>query len=153
MNKCFCSEAKKPAIIFALFSLVCTILVLSGCLGIQEGARRGNLEFAVNDYNQSIRWGMIGRALAYIPQSNQEEFTKTAEKVFDNVSFADFEIRAILPDPEVTTAKVMINVGVYTKDSLKLVTVKQLQKWQKVNNKWYILNPDLEIFLKKLNSP
>jgi len=142
---------RKDAKILALIGLTSMLLLLSGCLGMQEGARKGNLDFAVNDYNQSIRWGMLGRALVYIPEPNQEEFIRTAEKVFDNVSFADFEIRAILPDAEIKTAKVMVNVGIYTKDSLKLVTVKQVQKWQKVNKRWYILNPDLEVFLKKLN--
>ncbi|RLB10097.1 MAG: hypothetical protein DRG59_00350, partial [Deltaproteobacteria bacterium] len=73
------------------------------------------------------------------------------EKVFDSVSFADIEVRAILPNEEITSAKVMINVGIYTKDTLKLITVKQVQHWQKIGDHWYIMDPDLEIFLKKLN--
>ncbi len=131
--------------------LLGAFLSLAGCMGMREGAKKGDLNFVVNDYIQSIRWGLLARALTYIPEDRQDQFIKTAENVFDKVSFADFDIRAILPDQEITSAKVLVNVGVYTKDSLRLVTVKQVQHWKKIEDHWYIMDPDLEIFLKKLN--
>ena len=131
--------------------LLGVFLVIGGCMGMREGAKKGDLNFAVNDYLQSIRWGLLARALSYIPQDQQDHFIKVAEKVFDSVSFADIEVRAILPNEEITSAKVMINVGIYTKDTLKLITVKQVQHWQKIGDHWYVMDPDLEIFLKKLN--
>ncbi len=131
--------------------LLGAFLSFAGCMGMREGAKKGDLNFVVNDYIQSIRWGLLARALTYIPEDRQDQFIKTAENVFDKVSFADFDIRAILPDQEITSAKVLVNVGVYTKDSLRLVTVKQVQHWKKIEDHWYIMDPDLEIFLKKLN--
>ncbi len=130
--------------------LLCSFFTLAGCMGMKEGARKGDLNFAVNDYIQSLRWGLLARALVYIPDDQKDHFIKTAENVFDKVSFADFEIRAILPDQEITTAKVMLNVGIYTKDSLRLVTVKKVQHWKKVEKHWYIMDPDLEVYLRKL---
>ena len=142
------NKAGKALLIFLLLSI---LLFIGGCAGMREGARKGDLNFAVNDYLQSIRWGLLARALVYIPHDQQDYFIKTAEKVFDNVSIADIEVRAILPNEQITNAKVMLTIGIYTKDNLKLVTVKQVQHWQKIKDHWYIMDPDLEIFLKKLN--
>ncbi len=143
---------KRNLFVAIMMSVVlCVFLSLGGCIGMREGAKKGDLSFAVNDYIQSLRWGLLARALTYVPDDQQEHFIKTAEDVFEKVSFADFEVRAILPDQEITTAKVMVTVSIYTKNSLKLETVKQVQHWKRIEKRWYIMDPDLEIFLQKLN--
>ncbi len=55
-----------------------------------------------------------------------------------------------MPDEKVLSATALVRVGFYGKESLRLQTIDQVQHWRQINGHWYIMNPDLKVFLREL---
>ncbi len=73
-------------------SIVALLLLASlGCAAIM-GNRRSDLTFAVTDYNQGIRWGILSNALVYVPEDKKGSFIEDMNRLYREVSIADFRM-------------------------------------------------------------
>lgn len=137
----------------SLKALKCTLIFLCifsllGCASLLQN-KKNDLDYAIERYNRALRWGAIRQALEYVPAEKRVVFMNRADKIYSQLSIADFELEMVDPDKDVKRATVLVHFKFYWKDSLSLLDLRQEQHWEKIQNHWYVIDPDLSAFLKK----
>lgn len=142
MNRSTCLRRRS---LLPLLVLVCAGW-LPGCASLERLDLTGNesrLELAQRQYTQSVRWGEIERASAFVADDARAEFLTNAPRLRE-IHFTDYTRGKLDVDEQVRSATITVTYRGYAPASLVELSGTETQIWEREENSTdWTVRPDL----------
>ena len=122
------------------------VACLAGCASLERLDVLGNesrLELAQRQYTQSVRWGEIERASAFVAEDARAEFLAHAPRLRE-IHFTDYARGKLDVDEQLRRATITVTYHGYAPASLVELSGSETQVWEREENatSWTV-RPDL----------
>ncbi len=138
-----------------------TVVAATLCVGILAGCgaaswnpdyllpsnRQAMVRERAESYTQSLRWGRLNEAIAFVIQEKQPAFKELLEQADPPYRFTSAEIESVKLGDVRSVVKVVVSYELYRPPSISERSVRETQIWHYVaeRREWFV-EPQLSVF-------
>ena len=132
---------RTPTLAARLAPLLCLLLLLVGCSGLEENRRNSNFGLQNLSYEKALRWGEYKTAAAYIKPGVVTEPIDFAD--YDQIQVTDYRGRHTSQESGGNKVTLEVRISYLRKNTVSVRNLDQTLVWEydESTERWWLLTP------------